>query len=135
MTPQARQCERCHRAIESRGHSEVRFCPTCGERLAWPVEPAAGEGLPGGLRRTSIQAVLGLVLAVVSLIVQPYAFPLGLISILLGLTAQKSIERSNGLLGGRGFAMGAIVLGLISLALWLLVHVLVRPAHHGYASF
>lgn len=138
MTPQARQCGRCHRLVESRGHSQVRFCPTCGERLNEPIAAAAAESRPvglGDLRRTSVQAVLGLGLAVVSLVIQPCAFPLGLISVLLGLTAQKSIERSAGLLGGRGFAIGAIVLGLISVMIWLLVNVLAKPAHHGYASF
>jgi hypothetical protein len=136
MTPQARQCERCRRMVEPRGHSEVRFCPTCGERLDEPLEPAveAGPGA-GGIRRTSVQAVLGLVIAVIALVVQPWSFPLGLISVLLGFTAQRSIERSRGLLGGRGFAVGAIVLGLISLMLWLFIHVLVRPVHHGSASF
>lgn len=138
MTPQARQCERCHRVVESRGHSAVRFCPTCGERLNEPIQAAAAESMPGeprGLRRTSVQAIVGLVLAVASLVIQPCAFPLGLISVLLGLTAQKSIERSAGLLVGRGFAVGAVVLGLISVIIWLLVNVLVRPGHHGYASF
>jgi hypothetical protein len=60
---------------------------------------------------------------------------LGLISVLLGLTAQKSIERSAGLLVGRGYALAAVVLGLISLIVWLIINVFVRPAHYEYASF
>ena len=39
MTPQARQCERCHRTVEQRGPTPVRFCPVCGqaERSAQPA--------------------------------------------------------------------------------------------------
>ena len=138
MTPQARRCERCRRLVEPRWGSEVRFCPVCGERLTEPLEPIAANSHAiesGHVRRTSVQAILGLVMGAIALAVQPCAFPLGLISVLLGLTARQSIERSAGLLGGRGVAMGAIVLGLISMMVWLLVNVLVRPGHHGYASF
>jgi hypothetical protein len=135
MTPQVRQCERCHRVIQARGPTAVRFCPTCGERFAQPLEPV-GDGSPGGSRRTSIQAVLGLVVAVLALVVQPFAFPLGLVSVLLGLTAQKSIERSKGILGGRGFAIAAIVLGLISILIWFMAAVARSAAvRHGSASF
>lgn len=138
MTPQARQCERCHRTVEQRGPTPVRFCPVCGQALSESAQPAGAEtgvGRSGTRSRTSVQAVLGLILAVVSLVIQPCAFPLGLISVLLGLTAQKSIERSAGLLVGRGYALAAVVLGLISLIVWLIINVFVRPAHHEYASF
>ncbi len=137
MTPQARQCERCHRTVEQRGPTPVRFCPVCGQALSESAQPAGAEtgvGRSGTRSRTSVQAVLGLILAVVSLVIQPCAFPLGLISVLLGLTAQKSIERSAGLLVGRGYALAAVVLGLISLIVWLIINVFVRPAHHEYAS-
>ena len=138
MTPQARRCERCRRVVEPRGRSEVRFCPVCGERLTEPLEAVVADSRAvesGRARRTSVQAILGLVLGVIALAIQPCAFPLGLISVLLGLTARQSIERSAGLLAGRGLAMGAVVLGLISMMVWLLVNVLVRPGHHGRASF
>jgi len=137
MTPQARQCERCHRTIEQRGPTPVRFCPVCGQALSesQPAGAVTSAARSDTRSRTSVQAVLGLILAVVSLVIQPCAFPLGLVSVLLGLTAQKSIERSAGLLVGRGYALWAVVLGLISLIVWLIINVFVRPGHHEYASF
>lgn len=136
MTPQSRQCERCHRIVESRGPTEARFCPVCGERLPASATPAAREVAEiTPARRTSVQALVGLIVGVISLVIQPCAFPLGLISVLLGFSAQRSIERAAGLLGGRGFAIGAVVLGLISTGIWLLINLLLRPGHEEYARF
>jgi hypothetical protein len=134
-------------------------CPKCGQELAIPaVRPASPPAPPArpeavtrrpppdtsrpedepereasrprrrrGPAGTSAAAVVSLVLGILS---PCLLFLTGLPAIILGIVSLRAIGRSGGRLGGRGLAVGGIILGIVGLVCTLPA-LLIIPAYHA----
>jgi len=51
-----------------------------------------------------------------------------ILAIILGYSSKKRIDRSGGLLGGRGMAQAGIVLGIVTLVLGVLAFILIASS-------
>lgn len=116
MTP---TCEICGESLAPRGSLPPRFCPRCGRRLA--DFPAVSRAFPRDSRDTSAAAVAALVLGILGFLVPFGCLPFGMPAILIGVIASHRIDRSTGRLSGQGMATAGIVLGIISVILWLVI--------------
>lgn len=84
--------------------------------------PAAGPvTAPREEVHTSGAAIAALVLGILSVLIPFGCLPFGIPAIIVGSMASNRINNSAGRLGGSGMATTGIVLGIISLILWLLV--------------
>ena len=98
---------------------------------AYPPPPPAAYGQPGGYAdygppmqtKQSGKAIASLVCGIVGFCI--CGVILGPIAIFLGLQARKEIPASRGALTGDGMALAGIILGAVSLVLWL-VYLVVR---------
>jgi hypothetical protein len=82
-------------------------------------QPGA-QPVPGWVAppRTPGQAYAALILGIVGLFICPLIPSIA--ALILGYQAKNEIDRAGGQLGGRGIAFTGIVLGWISVALWVL---------------
>ncbi len=69
-------------------------------------------------RQTSTLAIVSLVSGILGWTLLPLVGTL--VAIVTGHMARKEIRRSNGQMGGDGLAVGGLLLGWISAALWLI---------------
>jgi len=118
-----RLCPKCRTIIRQRRHFWPRFCPECGTRLAFgrdrhgAVMPTAGVLRP----QRATGAVASLVFGIFSFCTPMAGVIFGLIAIIVGNNVRDRIRRSHGALTGDGFATAGIVIGSISMAMWVLV--------------
>lgn len=113
-------CENCDSTLIPRGLRPPRFCPRCGHRLG--LLPATGPvTAPREEVHTSGAAIAALVLGILSVLIPFGCLPFGIPAIIVGSIASNRINNTAGRLGGSGMATTGIVLGIISLILWLLV--------------
>lgn len=119
--PTAGRCVNCTRNIPARRGRTPRFCPVCGHRLV-PAPNVAGAGGLSNPQQTgnSVRAMGAFVFGICSICV-PMCFPLGIIAIAAGRSAEQQIERNQTPRRHLGFARAGWILGVISLALWGLV--------------
>jgi hypothetical protein len=117
-SPAARKCARCGHTIVPRGSAAPRYCAVCGHRLI-PLADDIHYAL-SGTPRTPGRAIAALVLGILAF-TPMCGFPLGLVAIILGLSAGERINRAPGSYTGKGLAVAGITLGIIACAIWLLV--------------
>jgi len=117
-------CSKCGTQIAQ----GAAFCPNCGTPagtqvsgayVAPPVQPAAQAANFGGYSNNYAPPASGLAIAALVL-----AFFAPLIGLILGYSARKEINQSNGAKGGRGMASAAIALGWIFTLLGVLLAVI-----------
>jgi len=85
------------------------------------TEPQSFSSGPGAYAavRTDGQAIAALVCGIAGLVVCP--FILSIVAIVLGKNSKTRIQQSNGTLEGEGLANAGFILGIASLALWIVV--------------
>ena len=145
MSPQAQQtaCPRCGLSIQNDGSlgGQVVSCPSCQQQFQMPIVLAvakakppiatAANGLPtvsdqattGGQSRVRIRPRLS-GLAVKSLLFGLpglFCFPLGIVSIVLGLQAYGRIKDKRNHETGKGIALSGVGLGVASILLVAIV--------------
>jgi DNA-directed RNA polymerase subunit RPC12/RpoP len=96
-------------------------CPHCSGSVRVPsagagVTPPAGQ--PGPVPRTCGTAIWSFVLSLVAFFcLGPLA---GIPAIICGHVAKGNIDRSQGMLTGRGLAIAGLIIGYVATAGWLL---------------
>lgn len=119
MTNAAPKCHICGEPLTPRGGVMPRFCPRCGRRL--PVAHRSDSRVISSNSQTATPAVLSLILGILALPVPFGCIPFGVPAILLGLHARNKIDESRGALRGHGLAGAGVILGCISVGLWILL--------------
>ncbi len=89
-----------------------------------PVAPGT-PGAPVVPQQTSVMAIMSMVLSII-----PFMLVTPLVGLILAIVALGQIKRSNGALGGRGFAIAGIVLASFWYGLGLLIVLLVVFSSH-----
>jgi hypothetical protein len=84
--------------------------------MSTPPPPMGAPGMP----RNSGKAVAALVLGIVSICIPLVGIVTGVIAIILGILGMKEVDRSNGMLKGKGMAIAGLVMGIIALVGYIL---------------
>jgi prepilin-type processing-associated H-X9-DG protein len=108
-------------------------CPECGKELVIPGPGAAGDlagdfgpvPVKGAEAGTSGKAIASLVLGLLSFFCTVIT---GFPAIILGVLGLRDIERSRGLLTGKGMAITGIVLGSLGTMVVIILPALLLPA-------
>ena len=112
-------CAKCGTQVEEGS----RFCQKCGTPVDPAVQPTAvtpqptavpqpGSFQPVVAVKTSGMAIASLVLGILGI---------SLLAIIFGIIAISQINKSNGLLTGKGMAIAGIILGIISIIVTIIV--------------
>ncbi len=120
------KCTRC--GVENVEGSN--YCRSCGQPLSVPVFVQGGAAIKP---ETSGLAIASLVLSSTGLC----CGITGIIGLVLGCVALSEINKSNGQLAGRGFAIAGIILGALSILSMILSVILfsrVQWHEQGFVS-
>lgn len=99
--------------------SPAAWAPPTGRPLPPGWAPPGGGGLQG--RKTNGKATASLVLGILGL---PFICPLVIptvLALVFGYQSRREIDRSGGQQGGRGLAQAGIILGWVSVGLFVLI--------------
>jgi len=111
----ALSCPQCGWQITPRGRSVPRFCAVCGQPLAATLPNfAASSPMP---RPTPPGASAAFILGLCG-IVPVVGLALGLVAMVLGGRALRTIRTSGGQLGGEGLARAGMIIGGFCALLW-----------------
>jgi hypothetical protein len=113
-----RRTKRCPECAE-RVMVAALVCRVCGNRFDTPLDQAAAP--PRAEPQMSSPAVTAFMCSIVGI---------WIVSIPLGIRARRAVDRSEGLLTGRGFGTAGIVLGLIDM-IATVVLVIALATHSG----
>lgn len=94
-----------------------------GNQLGSPLSSSNPWNAPATLSPRSGLAVASLVCGILGIVqILPLLGPI--IAVITGHLARREIDRSGGQLGGRGMALAGLIIGYITLALYVIVFVL-----------
>jgi hypothetical protein len=125
--PGTKICPRCAEEVKQ----AAVVCRFCGHEFGEATDTngaAPSDGTASTIGRTESTATSGVAIAafITSLV------GLWIAAIPLGISAQRAIDRSEGRIGGRGFATAGIVLGVLGLiGTIVLVIVIISAASHS----
>jgi hypothetical protein len=111
--------------------AERTTCSNCGQPLMTPAEPpamaaGAAASAPAGAAHTDGNAVTSLVLGLLSLVI---CCVTGVPAIILGHIARSNIQKSQGKLKGEGMALAGLILGYLSVGVFLILAAISIPGN------
>jgi prepilin-type processing-associated H-X9-DG protein len=118
-------CPHCKKQMQVEDHlaGQQVFCPSCGQTLTAPGSPPTAPSAtlhyaPGSRERRAGLAIASLVLGIVGFCTGGIA---GIVGVILGIVALVKASHEQQVDRGRGFAIGGIVTGAVSLLSSLIV--------------
>lgn len=138
------KCPRCATIVDV-APGAAPACPNCGFGATAPpaaapmAAPAPASPAPswnaspqmsappmaGGpaVVRTSGKAIAALIVGICSLCIPYIGIVSSIVAIVLGILGMKEVDRSNGMVKGKGMAITGLVLGIVVLIIYILVFI------------
>jgi hypothetical protein len=115
----SRFCQKCGASVPPpAGQYDASFQPTAAPATAPPAQPASYQ--PGTAVKTSGMAIASLILGIIGMISIPTML-LSILAIIFGAIGMGQVNKSNGLLKGKGMAVTGIILGILAILLTIAV--------------